>query len=154
MCSNWVSWLRLAFWCHNLNPYHCTFWYSSEAFDALGFDISCSSKSEASFSSSARGLDTPCFLAWVFFCRFALGGVDESSDASCSDAFSELEFSSSVTGFGRFFDAAGLAFGLRVDCVVFLGAGFAGAAFVVSFVKDFLRAFGAALGALNFYNTR
>lgn len=124
----------------------------------MGFDTSCSSKSEASFSSSARGLDTPCFLAWVFFCRFALGGVDESSDASCSDAFSELESSLSVTGFDRFFDAAGLAFGLSVDCVVFFGAGFAGAAFgaafVVAFVTDFLRAFGAALGALGFYNTR
>lgn len=153
MCSNWVSWLILAFRCDNLYPYHCTFWYSSEAFDALGFDISCSSKSEASFSSSARGLDTPFFWAWVFFCRLALGGVDESSDASCSDTFSELEFSSSVTGFGRFFDASGLAFGLRVDCAVFFGAGFASAAFVVSFVNDLLMAFGAALGALNFYNT-
>lgn len=102
----------------------------------------------------------PCFLACVFFCRFALGGVDESSDASCRDKFSGLEFSSSVTGFDRFFDAAGLVFGMRVvDCVVFFGASFAGAAFVAAFVATFVTAFlrgafAAALGALGFYKTR
>lgn len=96
----------------------------------------------------------PCFLACVFFCLFALGGVDESNNASCSDTFSGLEFSSSVTGFDRFFDAAGLAFGLRVDCVVFFEAAFAGATFVAAFVTAFLRgAFAVALGALVFYNT-
>lgn len=146
----------LAFECHYPSPFNRTFWYSSEAFDALGFDISGSSKSEASFSSSARGLDPPCFLTCVFFCLFALGGVDESSDASCTDKFSGLELSSSVSGFDRFFDAAGLAFGLSVVCVVFFGAAFAGAALVTAFVATFFgTAFAAALGlALGFYNTR
>ena len=118
----------------------------------MGFDISGSSKSETSFSSSARGLDPLCFLACVFFCLFALGGVDESSDASCSDTFSGLEFSSSVSGFDRFFDAASFAFGLRVVCAVFFGAAFAGAAFDATFLGG---AFAAALClALGFYNTR
>lgn len=141
----------LAFKFHYPSPFLCTFWYSSEAF-ALGFDNSGSSKSEASFSSSTRGLDPLCFLACVFFCLFALGGVDESSDASCSETFSGLEFSSSVSGFDRFFDAAGLAFGLSVVCVVFFGAAFVGAALVATFLEG---AFAAALGlALGFYDTR
>lgn len=142
----------LAFKFHHPSLFHCTFWYSSEAFDALGFDNSDSSKSEASFSSSTSGIDPPCFLACAFFCFFALGGVDDSSDASCIETFSGLEFSSSVSGLDRFFDAAGLAFGLSVVCVVFFRAAFAGAALAAAFLGG---AFAAALGlALGFYDTR
>lgn len=149
----------LAFKCHNPSQFHCTFWYSSEAFEALGFDISGSSNSEASFSSSARGLNPPCFLACVFFCLFALGGVDERRDASCCEPFTGLELSSSVSGFDRFFDAAGLAFGLSVVCAVFFGAAFAGAVFVAGFVAGFVAtffgtAFAAVFGlALGFYSS-
>ena len=66
--------------------------------------------------------------------------MTERSEASCSEG-SEAGSSSSVSGFGRFFEAAGLVF--NVVCVVFFGAAFGAAG---SFLG---RPFGAAadLGA-------
>ena len=112
----------------------------------FGFGSSASSKcmdasiawAIASFSISRRGF-APIFLgAGAFFCFLLLGGVTERSEASCSEA-SEADSSSSVSSFGRFFEAAGLAF--DVVCVVFFGAAFGAAG---SFLG---RPFGADLGA-------
>ena len=90
----------------------------------------------ASFSTSRRGF-APIFLGpGAFFCFFELGGVTERRESSCSEGFSEGESSSSVSGFGRFFEVSG--FVLSVVCDIFFGAALGNAGFLGA-------AFGAAL---------
>ena len=87
------------------------------------------------------------FGAGAFFCFFALGGVLERSESSCRESRSGAESSSSVSGFGRFFEATGLVLAVSVICV-FFGAALGAAAFLFS-------AFGAALAlGLAFYGLR
>ena len=92
-----------------------TFWYCSVELELfLGCASFVPSKSAASFSSSCKGLPAAFFGAGAFFCFLALGGVAESRELSCKDPFSGAEISSSVSGFGRFFEAVGFVFGFSV----------------------------------------
>jgi hypothetical protein len=90
---------------------------------------------DTSFSIFASGCPAAFFFGSAFFCFFALGGVVESKVSSCNEARSSSDISSSVSGLGRFFEAAGLFF--RVACVGFFGAA------LVLVAAAF---FGAALG--------
>lgn len=90
----------------------------------------------ASFSISFRAFVALFFGAGAFLCFFALGGVLERSESSCRESRSGAESSSSVSGFGRFFDAAAFGLALSVVCDIFLVVALGAAAF-----------FGAALGA-------
>ena len=68
----------------------------------------------------------------AFFCFFALGGVVESTESSSFGSFSGVDSSSSESGFGRFFKAAGLTFdcAFKVVCAVFFDGAFAAVAFL------------------------
>ena len=96
----------------------------------------------ASFSTSRSGFDPTFFGPRAFFCGFAVGGVLDRSESSCMDGFS-TESSSSVSGFGRFCEAAGLAF--RVVCDVFFGPGLKAVGLLAAGFDA--AAFGAVLGA-------
>ena len=65
----------------------------------------------------------------------------ERCEPSFSESWSEAEASSSVSGFGRFFDGADLTFVFNVDCDSFLGAAFG--AFSVALGAFFAVALGA-----------
>lgn len=56
------------------------------------------------------------FGAEAFFCFFVLGGVLERCEPLPGESLSGARSSSSVSGFGRFFDATGLAFVFSVVC--------------------------------------
>jgi len=94
-----------------------------------------------SFAISCRGFPL-LFFAGAFFCFFELGGVLESREASCVESMSEGGSSSSLSGFGRFFEA-GLVTVFKVLWTSFLGAAFVALGAPAAF-------FGAAL-ALAFY---
>ena len=97
----------------------------------------------ASLTTSARGFFVDLNGFGSGFAFLAFGGVCERSDSSSKALSPALGASSSESGFGRFLDAAGLAFaaGFSVVCVAFLGTA------LVAVV--FLGAFGAAF-ALGF----
>ena len=56
------------------------------------------------------------FGAEAFFCFFVLGGVFERCEPLSSESRSGAESSSSVSGFGRFFEATGLTWVFSVVC--------------------------------------
>ena len=60
----------------------------------------------------------------AFFCFLELGGVADNRLSSWTESLSGAEpsSSSSVPGFGLFFDAAGFAFAFSVVCDIFVGA--------------------------------
>jgi len=125
MCSNWVS-----------------FWYCSVAVFFFEGPLGAGSSIMLSFSISRNGFDVLPFFAGAFFCFFELGGVFESKDASLAE--SRLEgrslSSSSLSGFGRFFETA---FALRVVWTIFFGA--------VAFAAFGAKVFLGAPFALPFY---
>ena len=59
--------------------------------------------------------------AVVFFCFLALGGVFERCELLDGESWSEEEPSSSVSGFGRFFELTGLVLVVNLVCDI-LGA--------------------------------
>ena len=104
-----------------------------------GFASAAPSKLKLSFSTSTRGF---AFVlagrAGACFCFLAFGGVlsFESRESSFSEFASTSEFSSSDSGFARFFGFAGAFVTLSVLCLVAAAFGFGlalGAAIVAAF---------------------
>ena len=71
--------------------------------------------------------------AAVFFCFLALGGVFERCELLASESGSEAEPSSSVSGFGRFFETRDLVLVVNLVCDI-LGAVLLAAVFALAAV--------------------
>lgn len=104
-----------------------TFWYFSVLLPFFGFGEAVISLPAAklSFATSWSGFEVAIFFfgAGAFFCFLFEGGVFDKTLSSCTEPISSIsEFSSSESGFARFFGAAFV--GLRVVWVVFFGAAF------------------------------